>query len=355
MAEMASRERMRRALTGELPDRIPLCEICIWPETIQRWRTEGLPEDVDALDWLGMDKIAMYGADCSLRFPEQILEEDAETRLVRNTDGVTERQWKTKTATPHKVDSLIKEPDDWLRYRDRLSFAPDRVAEGYADAVAAREHNDQWFAVVPGEPMWWALMAMGFERALPMLMDHPDVVEEMVAYQTRLNLEIIDHFTQLGKPDAMWHFSDLCYGNGMLFSPDQFRQIVLPHLKRITSACWDRDIVPMFHCCGKVTEFVPLLIESGYACAQPLEARDRNDVRELKPLYGDQITLFGNISVDHLSTALEQVDEEVEPKIRIAAKDGRYIFHSDHSVPPTVPLANFRRALELARKLGSYE
>lgn len=352
---MTSRERMRRALTGELPDRIPLCEISIWPETVERWRSEGMPADADPLVWLGMDPIGTSWFDGSLTLPEETLEEHEDRSLVRNTDGVTEWRWKSKTATPHKVEYLINTPDDWVTYRERLQFSPGRIPANYGELVSQYNAAGHWFAMVPSEPIWWALMAMGFERALEMMMDHPDVVAEMVEYQTRLNLDLIDAACEIAKPDALWHFADLCYRNGMLFSPKLFREMVLPSLRRITDACWERGIVPMYHCCGNVTDFVPLLIEAGYACAQPLESRAGSDVCALKAMYGDQITLFGNMSVERLSGSLEEVEAEVRPKVACAAKGGRYIFHSDHSIPPTVPLENYRLALDIAREEGSYE
>jgi uroporphyrinogen decarboxylase len=351
---MTTRERLRRALVGELPDRIPLCETSIWPETLVRWRREGLPDDADPLVWLGMDRIHVLGLDSSLRFPCETVEEDEHTRITRNSDGVVHRQFKQQYSTPQALDFLIKTPDDWLQVRERLEFSPERIPADYTAVVAQSRQDDFWLAIKPREPIWWVLMTMGFEGALAMMMDYPDVVEDMVACQTQLNLAFLDAVVELGKPDAMWHYADLCYKNGMLFSPALFRSLVMPHVKKITSACWERDIIPMYHCDGKVREFIPLLIECGYACVQPLEARAGNDVREFKPKYGDRITLFGNIGVERLSRSIEEAEEEARVKVSAAAPGGRYIFHSDHSVPPTVPFANYRRAVEVARQIGTY-
>jgi uroporphyrinogen decarboxylase len=44
----------------------------------------------------------------------------------------------------------------------------------------------------------------------------------------------------------------------------------------------------------------------------------------------------------------------MEQVIPVVKKDGGYIFSSDHSVPSTVSLEDFRRIVELAKKLGSY-
>ncbi len=355
MPEMTTRQRIRRALVGELPDRVPLTETSIWPETVARWRQEGLPEDADPVDWLGLDRIHVCVLDCSLRLPREDLAEDEETRTIRDADGVTTRQFKHRYAVPQALDHLIKTPDDWLRLRDRLTVTAQRIPPDYPELVARSVHEDFWLAIKPREPLWWVLMTMGFEGGLAMLMDHPDVVEEMVATQTRLNLGLLDLAVKLARPDALWHFADLCYKNGMLFSPALYRDLVLPHVKTITAACWERGIIPMYHCDGRVGELLPLLVEAGYACIQPLEARAGNDVRELKPLYGRRITLFGNISVERLSGTPDEAEDEVRAKLSAAVPGGRYIFHSDHSLPPTVSLAGYQRALAIAREIGRYE
>jgi uroporphyrinogen decarboxylase len=43
--------------------------------------------------------------------------------------------------------------------------------------------------------------------------------------------------------------------------------------------------------------------------------------------------------------------ERVIPTLK---ENGGYIFSSDHSVPSTVSLEDFRRIVELAKSLGSY-
>jgi uroporphyrinogen decarboxylase len=352
---MTTRERIRRALTGEaLPDRIPLCEIGIWPETADRWRTEGMPADVDPLRWLDMDPIATSGFDCSLRLPTENIAEDEETVTVRDADGTVVRSWKTRYAVPVRLDYLIKTPDDWVKYRDRLEPTPDRLPADYADVARRSQADDAWLALTPTEPIWWVLMALGFEGGLPFMADYPDVVEEMVAYQTRLSLYLIDQACAIAKPDAMWYFSDLCYKNGMLFSPRLFRERFMPYIKQVADACWERDVPPMWHCDGNVSEFIPLMIEAGFACIQPLEARAGNDVRDLKPRYDNQITLFGNISIERLSETPEEAEAEVAAKVAAAMPGGRYMLHSDHSVPPTVSLENYRRAIETGRRVGTY-
>ncbi|MBU0715474.1 MAG: hypothetical protein KJ964_08975, partial [Verrucomicrobia bacterium] len=93
----------------------------------------------------------------------------------------------------------------------------------------------------------------------------------------------------------------------------------------------------------------------GFDCIQPLEARAGNDVRKLKKEYGSDIAFFGNINMDVLARGIaREIEAEVVSKVMVAKEGGGYIFHSDHSVPPTVSFESYRLAVDLARKHGGY-
>ncbi|MBC8234158.1 hypothetical protein H8E77_31815, partial [bacterium] len=70
--------------------------------------------------------------------------------------------------------------------------------------------------------------------------------------------------------------------------------------------------------------------------------------------YGDKLVLFGNIDVRKLAKTKEEIEEEISSKIPIAKEGGGYIYHSDHSVPDDISFSNYKFAIELVRKYGSY-
>ena len=90
-------------------------------------------------------------------------------------------------------------------------------------------------------------------------------------------------------------------------------------------------------------------------CIQPLEARAGNDLRTLVPRYVEKLSFMGNINTDVLSGSLETIEQEIRDKLSCVVTSHRYIFHSDHSIPPSISFENYAFALELACKYGSYE
>jgi uroporphyrinogen decarboxylase len=61
------------------------------------------------------------------------------------------------------------------------------------------------------------------------------------------------------------------------------------------------------------------------------------------------------MDVRKLSGTKKDIEEEVLSKLKVAMEGGGYIFHSDHSVPPTVSFENYKYALELVRTHGVYK
>ena len=353
---MTSRERLRTTLSHREPDRIPMCEICFWPQTVERWHGEGLPAEQSPAGHFGLDTIAISGPNCSLGLPVQLIEEGEDWKLERDADGATHKVWKDNYAPPCEVDHLIKTPQDWAQHRDRLQPTDDRLgalAQHYSQAAA----NGQFSTFDPVEPVWWVLRTLGMERALMVMVEQPTWFEEMVATQAEMSLELLRKLLAQGvTPDAVWFFSDLCYRNGMLFSPRVYREHVLRYHQRFAELCHEHDMFMILHCDGDVSEFIPLLMEAGFDCIQPLEARAGNDVRRYKPLYGDRISFFGNTDMDVLARGdREEITHEVATKVEAAKVGGGYIWHSDHSVPPTVSLESYSLAVEVGRRHGEYD
>lgn len=368
---MTSKERIRAAIARQPADRIPLLEIAYWDETVARWRGEGLPKDYACQspihssegyrvertleDYFGMDRISVFCFDNTLRLPERMLEESEEYVVRMMPDGMTAKFPRHRTGTPLYLDWAVKTPAAWAALRDRLFPAGDRLPGAMPEALRAATAVGAYTVIKPEEPCQSALYVLGEENCLVQMAENPDFVEDVIRQYAQFQLGMLEILEGKGyRFDALWHFSDLCYKNGMLFSPRFYRERVLPHLRPIYDWCHARGMQVIYHCDGYVARFLPLLIEAGVDCVQPLEVRCGNDVRIYKPQYGERLAFFGNISADTMAVGGDLLVDEVRSKVLCAKEGGGYIFHSDHSIPPTVSLENYRLAVETARKYGRY-
>ncbi len=367
---LTSSERFRAALAGSDMDRIPMYELVYWPKTLERWRGEGLPANVMPQEYFQLDQLGFFAYDGSLGLSGGVMESDAVSKTTRDGDGVYYRESIVEYSTPTFVRSTINTAQDWQQYRHRLAVdwgrMPVRLAhEPITDLATGCNTMDEYYRLCkaegrftvlsPIDPIWYALRTLGEEQSLMAIAAEPEFIQEIVEDYARFNEGMLRLLLDRGyRFDAIWVFSDVCYKNGMLFSPRFFRERVMPTFQRYVAFCHEAGSKFIFHCDGDVTRLIPLLIEAGVDCIQPLEARAGNDLRTLAPRYADQLSFMGNINADVLSGSREMIEAEIRDKLSSIVASRRYIFHSDHSIPPSISFANYAFALELARKYGSY-
>jgi uroporphyrinogen decarboxylase len=156
------------------------------------------------------------------------------------------------------------------------------------------------------------------------------------------------------KPDALYLVDDLGCTRGLLFSPDAWRSIFGPLFRRLGEFLHAHEVSFWLHCCGDCRELIPDLIDCGLQVLHPLQAEAGMDVRQLKPVYGGDLTFWGNIDVRKLSGTEAECEAEIREKLTTAKAGGGYMYHSDHSIPPEVTLDRYRRVLEWVERHGRY-
>jgi len=366
---MNSRERIKIILKHKCPDRIGIAD-SYWIDTIERWYREGLPKGVTPSEYFGFDFDYIY-MDASLRFPEKILEETDEYMIYEDKHGFTAKKWKSKSGALGYMDHKIKTRKDWERYKSRLEVefrGTSRINtvsyfEPFVNYPSWREIRERFKELKKGEkfillvvygPLEATWRKHGFERTLTNMLLEPKLIHEMFSAHTDLVINTMKKGLGKGiKPDAVFMVEDLGFRSGTYFSPKVYRELLFPEHKRWGDFLKDKNIHYFMHTDGDIRMFIPFLIEAGIEVLQPLEA-DILDVRKLKKEYGDQLIFWGNIDVRKMSRSKEEIEKEVKSKIIIAKENGGYIYHSDHSVPPTVSFDNYKYLMELVRKYGRY-
>ena len=111
MASMNSRERIARTLRRQPIDHVGVLE-SFWADTKDAWVAGGhlkAEEDIEAHFGFDIRRAGWPRFTADLDFGEQIVEETAETRLVRDGNGALLRRMKTHSTTPEHVDFAVKE------------------------------------------------------------------------------------------------------------------------------------------------------------------------------------------------------------------------------------------------------
>ncbi len=355
MPEMSTWERYTRTFAHQQPDRIPIID-SPWEATIERWRREGMPDGENFVDFFALDRIADIGIDNSPRFEERVIEETPDYKIYTSSYGVTMKQWKHAASTPQFLDFTIVDPQSWKKAKACISPVRDRIDWRYLEKnFPIWRKQGHWiqaglFFGFDATHSW----IVGTERVLLALIEEPAWLMDMFECELETDLALLDMVWDAGYHfDSIFWCDDMGYKHNQFFSLKTYRKILKPFHQRAIDWSHTKGIKAHLHSCGDVHPFVPELVSMGLDALNPLEVKAGMDPVALKREFGKDLVFHGGINAV-LWDQPEKIEEEMRRVIPVMIEFGGYIFSSDHSVPSSVSLEDFRRIVELAKELGSY-
>ena len=379
---MTAKERVRAALEGRIPDRVPYAEFAVDFDTVERiighetylrakaksqiafW--EGRHDEV-ADSWRG-DHIELHRRlelDI-VTFPMATWEmpPESDDPPPRRVDpGTWEdkhgRVWKLSEVT-HDI-ACVRDPVRDARVFAAAEFAgkpvPRRRDERswrILDAVI-REFKDEKFICGPSGGSIGILLLGGMERGLLEIAANPETVRaatEFFVREQNLADEVLIH----PDSDAVLWAEDLGYGKGTLISPAMFRDLFLEANKaraRNVKERFGKKILK--HCCGNVNALMDDFVAIGYDAYQSIQPTAGMDLCALKKSYGGRIALWGGVAVENLvSGTPDDARRDVRRAMACAKPGGRFILGSSHSVAVGTKYDNYMAMLDEYRKLCQY-
>ena len=173
-----------------------------------------------------------------------------------------------------------------------------------------RENNHVQLVLLTG--LWERLHClMGFENALCALLEDPEecaaYFEAMADHKIRLIGKLHEHY----KPDSILFHDDYGTQRAPFFSPETWRELVKPQLKRIVDYTHSLGIIFMLHSCGKYDDIIPDICEIG---VDTLQCMDINDIGAALEKTGDKMSYLPSIHTQYFeaqSKAGVLTEEEV--------------------------------------------
>ena len=352
---MTSRERIARMFAHQPADRIPVIDDP-WPATIERWQREGLPVGVSYVDYFDLDRVTLIRVDNSPRYPARVLEETDAYHIRTTPFGVTVKDWKHAASVPEFLDFTIVNPDTWRAAKARMTPDRERIPWDELRTNYARWRADGcWIMGL----LWFGFdvthsWAVGSARVLKALLKQPEWVVDMFNHFLDVNLALLQQIWDAGYTfDAVYWPDDMGYKQNQFFSLRTYRALLKPVHRRAVAWAHAHGIKAHLHSCGDIRPLIPELVEIGVDALNPLEVKAGMDPVQIKRAYGDRLVLHGGVNAV-LWDDLPAIEAEMQRVIPVLKESGGYIFSSDHSVPSSVSLENFRRIVELAKELGRY-
>jgi uroporphyrinogen decarboxylase len=355
MYKMTTHERFSRIFNHQEADRIPIID-GPWNATIERWQREGMPSSIDFRDYFGLDKVAEISVDNSPRYEARTIEETEEYIIYTTGWGATLKEWKHRASTPEFISFTTVDSEKWKDAKRRMIPSKDRIQWDYLKSNYSKWRNEgQW---IQGE-FWFGFdvahsWAVGTETLLIALMEEPEWCIDMFNHYLDMDIALFDMILDAGYTlDSIRWPDDMGYKHSQFFSVKMYRELLKPVHKRAIEWAHKRGIKAHLHSCGDINPLIPELIDIGIDAINPLEVKAGMNPIELKKTYGKKVVLHGGINAV-LWDDIDAISAEMKKVIPVMKESGGYIFSSDHSVPSSVSLENFRHIIDLAKNLGAY-
>jgi uroporphyrinogen decarboxylase len=335
---MNSRERVTAALGRKKTDRAPM-NMWLTPHLVARLKNERGAEDFQ--DCLKMD----------LRFSEYhaVLEKNDFSKRTRDFHpGASVDAWGcgsypvgyyhyAKSEHPLKGLDSAEEIDDYPFPALRPELG--KMREG-ADAIK----NSGFAACSQYECGTFerATALVGMEELLMLMHARPELAERLFHRISDIKARVAAAHTEAGV-DILWIGDDIGIQRGPLMSPVMWRELVLPHLKKIIRAARKiRDDIPVaYHSCGSVAFAMDGLVGAGIDIIQSVQP-EANNIEELYKNYGSKLCFWGGIGSQSVMShgGPDDVRKETRCLLDLFGPAGGYICAPAHCLGPETPLEN---------------
>ena len=213
-----------------------------------------------------------------------------------------------------------------------------------------REKEDFSAWIITRIGIFPAILSMGLANFSVSLFENRDFVETVLDRYCDWTKAMAEKVCALGF-DVFASTDDMAFNTAPYFSPEVFRELVLPRYPRVAESITLPWVV---HSDGNIMPFLDDLVEFGIAGLHPLE-KGAMDIRAVKQRYGDRICLLGNLDLNILGMGtVQEVRDEVFGLIDDVGPGRGYVITSGNSLAGYLLPENVLAFSEAVLEHGEY-
>ena len=378
---MSSRQRMMAACRGELLDRVPVapdisnylpCKYTRKPfweiyinENPALWVAY-----ISLIKELGVDGWFTYGnmqfeleSGISDKFTYPIVQKPeywTRTRIVHTPDGdLAETIRVDEHEPPTRIKKMVEDLEKDYKKLRHLYAKPVSY-----DLSLLREQKKMLGEygllsvniAVPSFPVYLNYFNGSLEALTYAYYDYPEIFDELIELHHNQAVKMMEMIADCGEVDSILFGLS---GGITLQSPDIFDKITFPTIQKVAALSRQGGIISGLHSCGKEMHIIRrCALETDLDYINPLEIAPMgdSDLAEAALLYGNKITLMGNLHTTNimLMGSPDDVKRESLIAIRDAGKGGRFILSTGDQCGYATPEENIRMMLDTAERFGQY-
>jgi uroporphyrinogen decarboxylase len=246
----------------------------------------------------------------------------------------------------------IKRPEDIDSYEPPDPYGPKRTRE-VTGAKKSIGEEKAIMSVVNGplEPAW---QLRGLSTFLKDIYLHPSLAERCLDIATNFEVEVAKELVDAGA-DIIMVGDDYGHQGGLLMSPNHWRKLILPRLKRVINVIKRCGVPVVLHSDGNITSILDDLSRTELDGLNPLQASCEVIPGEIKKKY-PRLAQVGTVDIQHTLPfgTRKEIEEEIRNTINTAGSGGGLIMGPQHAIQPDVPVENVEIMINAIRKFGRY-
>ena len=178
-----------------------------------------------------------------------------------------------------------------------------------------------------------------------MMHEQPGLIKQHTEERIVFAVRKAEALAKYGLLDGFALCADYCFNANPFYSAEAFADLVAPYLARIIRHYHDCGYYAIKHTDGNIMPILDQLVQCNPDALHSLDPQGGVDMGEVKCLYGDRVTLIGNVNCGLLQTG---TDEECDADVRRSLKQGMeggtgYIFSTSNCVYTGMPLERYQR------------
>lgn len=196
---------------------------------------------------------------------------------------------------------------------------------------------------------------MGFANFSKKLFTDRKLVEAVMDEFLNYSVKMAEAVSKLDI-DFFFFDDDIADSHGTILPPRLIEELWIPRSEMILKPIKRKNIPVLYHCCGKLDDVIPMIIEMGIKAIHPIQP-SCNDIYAIKKKYGDEICLMGNIDIAGVLAfgTPREVIKDAKKHIEKLASGGGYIAGSSHSITDVIPPENFAAMIKAIQTYGLYK
>ena len=267
---MTSRERVRRAVLFEGPDKVP----CALPEPYRNDFTGGGVLPKPELKW-----------------------ENNANYVQKQTDefGCV---WE-KLAGDKTMGQVVEFPLDDYSKLDDFKFPnykePDRY-EHLKKVIAENKEEKFVLVSIPFSLIHRLEYLRGHEAAWTDPYEYPNELEKLLDILSDIAIDAIDMLAEIGGIDGIISYDDWGLQDRPIVSPDIFVKFWKPRYKRVYHHAHEKGMLTFLHSCGHITDLLPHLIDAELDVIQQ-DQQENMGVDILAEKFGGKICFWDPVDI----------------------------------------------------------